>query len=244
MPTGYVGPNGQWVSAVDQAAGGGIGLARPLNTLWANRVSYQIVGALVRFTDVGPSESGNGGGNILYWTGTRWKPVGSNLLLDSIDSANAGNNGTTEQQLNGNHVAVNAGLTANGDRFRFMGTVSKNGTTDTCTVRLHYGPLGTASDPVIATIATLAGASQTLGVMLEFKRVSSTSLQKEGNADTSTSYNGASSSWASHPAPKCKQRESSKTCDADVVCRKVSMGQYIWIECQQRQREESGCWSE
>jgi len=163
----------------------------PQSALWANRAQFQQLGRQVRFTDVGPSESGNGGGNLLYWTGVRWKPVGSNLLLDAIDTPNVAAANAAEQQLNPNHVAVNAGLVQDGDRFRVLLTASKNNTAETCTIRLRYGPLGTTSDPVLATVSTLAGANQSLGVQLEFKRTGATTLQKEGNADTSSSFGGA-----------------------------------------------------
>jgi len=180
--SGWV-PNANWgainaVPVVPQAA------------LWANRAQFQQLGRQVRFTDVGPSESGLGGGNILYWTGTRWKPVGSNMLLDSIDTPNVAAANAAEQQLNPNHVAVNAGLLQDGDRLRISLTASKNAGTEACTIRLRYGPLGTTADALLATVVSLSGANQSTGVQLEFKRTSSTTLQKEGNADTSTSFAG------------------------------------------------------
>jgi hypothetical protein len=191
MPTGYVGPNGQWVTMTDQAAGGGTGLLRPLSAVWASRALYQTAGAIVRFTDVGPSESGTGGGNFFYWNGARWKPVGSNVLLDAVDTPNTSVANTTEQSLTANRVAIPAGVIGNFDRVLLRATVSKNNTADTCTLRVRFGPLGTVADPILATITTLAGANQSFGTPLEFKRLSATSMQKEGNADTSNSFGGA-----------------------------------------------------
>jgi len=183
----------------DQAAGGGTGLLRPLSAVWANRALYQTAGAIVRFTDVGPSESGTGGGNFFYWNGTRWKPSGSNVLLDAVDTPNSSVANTTEQSLTPNRVAIPAGVIGNFDRLLVRITASKNNTADTCTVRVRFGPLGTVADPVLATITTLAGANQTLGVILEFKRLSATSIQKQGNADSSNSFSGANG--AAFPAP-------------------------------------------
>jgi hypothetical protein len=187
-----LGPTG-WVTNANWGAINGVPII-PQSALWANRAQFQSLGRQVRFTDVGPSESGTGGGNLLYWTGVRWKPVGSNLLLDAIDTPNVAAANAAEQQLNPNHVAANAGLVQDGDRLCILLTLSKNNAVETCTVRLRYGPLGTTADPVLATITTLAGASQSIGVMLEFKRTSATTLQKEGSADTSNSFGGASAS--------------------------------------------------
>jgi hypothetical protein len=182
-----------WVPNANWGAINGVPVA-PQSALWANRAQFQSLGRQVRFTDVGPSESGIGGGNILYWTGTRWKPVGSNVLLDAIDTPNVAAANAAEQQLNPNHVAVNAGLLQDGDRLRILLTASKNNTAETCTIRLRYGPLGTTADPVVATVTTLAGASQSLGIQMELKRLSATTIQKEGSADTSNSFGGASAS--------------------------------------------------
>lgn len=166
----------------------------PQAALWANRAQFQQLGRQVRFTDVGPSESGTGGGNLLYWNGTRWKPAGSNVLIDAVDTPNSSVANTTEQSLTPNRVAIPVGVIGNFDRLLTRITASKNNTADTCTVRVRFGPLGTVADPILATITTLAGASQTLGCILEFKRLSATSLQKQGNADTSNSFSGANAS--------------------------------------------------
>lgn len=163
-------------------------------TTWANRplpvTSYP--NATIRITDVG-GNTGTGGGSFFYTNGTRWKPQ-SAVLLDSVDTPNSAPANTSENQLNPNHIIVPPGvLGVNGDRLRIRMTLSKNAGAENATINLRFGPLGTTADPIIATVTTLAGANQTLGDVLDFKRTSATTLQKQGNASTDNSYGGANS---------------------------------------------------
>jgi hypothetical protein len=150
-------------------------------------------GALIRFTDVGGGTTGTGGGNFYFSNGTRWKPVNGSVLLDSIDTPNAGTASTTPQQLNTTHVAVPAGVIAGFDRMRVWISAQKSGTVDTATITLLWGPLGTTADPVIATLS-IATTNTTLGTILEFKRLSATSLQWVSNGTANNSYGGATTS--------------------------------------------------
>lgn len=182
--TGWV-VNPNW-SAVNALA------VNPPPALWANRALFQTeVGRQVQFTDVGGGNPSTGGGATMRWNGTRWKPVNSQVLLDAIDTANVGAANATEQQLNPNHAAIPAGLTQNYDRFLVRITLTKSGATDAATLRLRLGPAGTAADALLATVAIAAG-TQSFGGMIEFKRLSATSVEQEGNADTGTSFSGPS----------------------------------------------------
>lgn len=148
-------------------------------------------GRIMRFTDVGCGQSGTGGGTFMFSNGARWKPLGP-ALLDAIDTPNSGVANTAEQQLSTNHVAIPAGvISVDGDRIEVLLTLSKSGASDSATIRIRFGPLGTVADPVITTITNLAGASQSYGTVIPFKRVSATSLQKQGNSDPSSSLLGA-----------------------------------------------------
>ncbi len=132
-----------------------------------------------------------GNGNFFYSNGTRVKPVNGSILLDSIDTANNGVIGTVETQVNPTHLAIPAGVISGFDRFRVYLAASKAGVADTCTIRLRFGPLGTVADPILATVV-LAQANQSLGTILEFKRASSTTVQKQGAADPNINYAGSS----------------------------------------------------
>lgn len=162
------------------------------STTWANRPAAADNSSLVRITDVGGGPAGTGGGTLMYSNGTRWKPVNGAVLLDGIDTANVGAANTTEQQLNPNHVVIPAGVVGNFDKLRVMLTVSKSAGVDSATIRLRFGPLGTVADPAIATITALAGAQQTFATIMQFRRASATSIQRLGNADSASSYQGAS----------------------------------------------------
>lgn len=148
-------------------------------------------GTQIRFTDVG-GNTGAGGGNFFFSNGTRWKPVNEDVLLDSVDTANSAVANTTEQQLNPNHIAIPAGVIGIFDRIRLYVSLSKNGTVDSATINIRFGPLGTVADPILATITSLATTNQSEGFILEFKRTAATAMQKQGNASTDLSYTGAS----------------------------------------------------
>lgn len=157
---------------------------------WANRASAVPTGQ-ARFTDVGAGSPSNGGGNFFFYNGTRWKPMSGVICLDAVDTANSAVANTTEQNLNPNHVLIPAGVIGDYDRLRMWVSLSKNNTADTSTIRVRFGPLGTTADPVIATVTSLATTNQSLGMILEFKRLSATTIQKQGNASTDVSFNGA-----------------------------------------------------
>lgn len=166
---------------------------------WASRPAASThAGQIIRITDVSAGQSGNGGGALFISNGTRWKPL-FDVTIDAIDTANVGAANQTEQQLAPNHVLLPAGLIADTDRIFVDLTASKNGTGDSCVLRLRFGPTGTTADPVLVVLSSMAGASQSFGTILEFKRISATSIQKLGNGDAATSYMGASTT--AFPAP-------------------------------------------
>lgn len=160
------------------------------SSTWAARPTASAnTGGMIRVTDVGNGQSGSGGGTYFFANATRWKPVNNECVVDAIDTANVGVANTTEQQLNPNHVAIPAGLTADGDRFMIYIAFSKSSTVDTGTFRLRFGPLGTTADPIIAAI-TVGATAQSFGTQIPFKRISATTLQKQGNTANDASLNG------------------------------------------------------
>lgn len=160
---------------------------------WASRPAASAAnnGAILRFTDVG-GNAGNGGGNFFFSTGARWKPMSADIILDAIDTPNTSIANTTEQQLNPTHIVIPPSVVQDFDRLRVRMSMSKSSTVDTATIRLRFGPLGTTADPVLLTITTLATTSISVGVLLDFKRSSATTIQKLGNASSDQSYSGAS----------------------------------------------------
>lgn len=171
-------------------SGGILGGGIPAIT-WASRpVAASFLGAQFRFTDVG-GNTGAGGGNYFYSNGVRYKAVNGEALLDAVDTANPGITGVTEQQLNPNHIVIPAAVIAGMDRLDVTCGVSKSGTTDTMVMRVRFGPLGTIADPVLATV-NVAAASQSAGFSLKFKRISDTTIQLQGSANTILSYGSES----------------------------------------------------
>lgn len=183
----------------DNGGIGGSAGAAPIVTTWAARPSAANNSSILRVTDVGGGTVGTGGGSVFYSNGTRWKPVNGGAILDAVDTANISVANTVEQQLNPNHAVIPAALIGDYDRLRLKLTLSKSAGVDSSTIRLRYGPLGTIADPVITTITVLAGANLSYGAQIDFKRASATTLQKLGNADPNTDFNGAVASAL--PAP-------------------------------------------
>lgn len=150
------------------------------------------IGKSFCFTDVGGGTLGSAGGSVLTSTGTKWKTLNGACLLDAVDTTNNAIANTAEQQLNPNHALIPAGLINDFDRIKIILSASKNGTADTATIRLRFGPLGTVADPILATITALATTNQSLGTIMQFKRLSSTTIQKQGAGDPNVNFTGAS----------------------------------------------------
>lgn len=132
-----------------------------------------------------------GSGNLFVWDGTRFKAANGSILLDSIDTANSSTTAVTQQNLNPNHRLIPAGVIGANDRLRIWLGASKNGVVAAITLRIHFGPLGTIADPVLATILDLATTNVSYGTLMEFKRVTATTIQKQGNGNPGDSYGGA-----------------------------------------------------
>lgn len=123
-----------------------------------------------------------GGGNLLMSTGTRYKAVGGNALLDSIDTPNTGTLTTTEEQLNLTHRQIPANTFQGFDRFRVFLSFRKSGAVDTATFRLRFGTAGTVADPIIYTLV-LGTTNRTWAGFVEFKCTSATAVQLQGNGE-------------------------------------------------------------
>lgn len=164
------------------------------SSAWASRpaVSSVPLRTMLWMTDVGAGTNNLGGGSLFFTNSTRWKPVNSGVLLDAVDTTNTSIANTTEQNLNPNRIGIPGGVIGNFDRLRLWVSLSKSGTVDSTTLQIKFGPLGTIADPSIGTITTLATTNQSIGFLLEYKRLSATTIQKQGNASTDVSFNGAS----------------------------------------------------
>lgn len=136
---------------------------------------------------------------ILRYPFSMFDPSADFQTIDAIDTANSGVANTSEQQLNPNHRAITSNMIKINDRFELRLTCSKSGTVDSATFRVRFGPLGTAADPIIATINAVATTNQSYGTILQFKRTSLTQVVKLGSADANYSFSTASTAAASSP---------------------------------------------
>lgn len=164
---------------------------------WAARpAAASYTGAIIRITDAGGGTGAVSGGNFFFSNGTRWKPVGGNIILDGVDTANSAAANTAENQLNPNHVVIPAGLIGDYDRLRIRASMSKNGAADTALLRIRFGPLGTVADPVLVSTNVMATTAVSNGFFMDFKRASATSLQNLGSGAPLAPYSGTSSTVA------------------------------------------------
>jgi hypothetical protein len=173
-------------------ASGSSPIAFPAYTWAAKPAAASSAGQIIRITDVSAGQSGSGGGSLFISNGVRWKPLNGEVVIDGIDTPNDGVANTTENIVTPTSVVIPAGLIGNFDKLKLLLTASKNGASDSCTIRLRWGPLGTVADPVISTITSLAGANQSFGSILVFKRTSATAIQKMGSADSAGGFTGPS----------------------------------------------------
>jgi len=198
-------------------ASGSSPIAFPAYTWAAKPAAASSSGQIIRITDVSAGQSGTGGGALFISNGVRWKPLNGEVVIDGIDTANDGIANTAENIVTPTSVVIPAGLLANYDKLKLLLTASKNGVSDTCTIRLLWGSTGTVADAAIGQITALAGGNQSFGSMFVFKRISATTIQKMGSADTAGGFTGAS--LTAFPAPVTVQNMDSNAMRLTITMR-------------------------
>lgn len=129
-------------------------------------------GKILRVTDMGPS----GAGALFISTGSRWVPLNGMLnVARATPQSGIGTGETLAMQ-----GLVPAGVLKTGDLLRFFFSLTKSGTTDSCTHRVRIGTAGTTADTQIWTGNILAAANQSGAFMSEIAIVSATSVQRTG----------------------------------------------------------------
>lgn len=99
--------------------------------------------------------------------------------------------GTSEVVLA--QFSIAAGLMGVLDRLEMRLSASKSGTSETATIRVRVGTLGTTADTVVYTSPSLlVSTNVSAGTLLDFKRSSETALQKLGSGVSTGAYGGAS----------------------------------------------------
>ena len=129
-------------------------------------------GQLRRVSNIGPS----GYGSLWCCTGARWSPLNGrcNLAMATPQSGI----GTSETLVL--QALIPAGVLKANDLLRLFYSVTKSGTTDTCTHRVRVGTAGTTADTQIWTGTILTAAQQSGAFISEIAVVSATSLQRTG----------------------------------------------------------------
>lgn len=169
--------------------GGGGGASFAYTGTWASRASAATAGAgaMALITDIPIS----GGNSIFISDGTNWRPQGGRVTLYRLGAevtkavADGLATGVAMAQM-----SIPAGLLANtGDLVRVWMSQEKAGTTSlTLTYNLKFGALGTSSDPSFGDVS-YATTVVSGGSIFEFKRVSSTTVRKNGTGSTTGNDN-------------------------------------------------------
>lgn len=123
--------------------------------------------------------------------GSNWLPLHDRTLDDLGSTTPPTANGTSEVILR--QFVIPAGCWRNFQEMWLSMTVKKSGTSENFTGRVRIGTLGTTSDTLIAQNTALGGTSDGGGILLPFKRISATSIQKLGNGSFGGSMIGGSS---------------------------------------------------
>ena len=97
--------------------------------------------------------------------------------------------GTTETVLA--QFVIPAGLLGVLDRLEMRFSTTKSGTADTGTIRFRCGTAGTTADTLLST-HVMYDINDSYGALADFKRTSTTGLQKLGNGSVATAYAGGS----------------------------------------------------
>ncbi len=149
----------------------------------------------VDFTALPPAANNNGvvmrcnqlvaGQGYIYFVsdGTYWRPYGGEQKLYVLDAPiNMAVNALAQKLIS---IPIPPGLIVDGRSYikTVIGADKLLGTTDTLTVSQRIGPLNTDSDPVFVS-TTVATTNISAGITSEGGRLSSTTFQKHGAADS------------------------------------------------------------
>jgi len=146
-------------------------------TTWALKplASVAGIGAKIIVTDVGFRSE---------WvsTGTVWRPVNGSVTLYINDGNLISTTGNTEQIRA--QVTLPAGLITAATALRVTVAGLKSGTSETSTLRLRIGALGTVADPAHIAPA-FATTVDNFGGVFEFRRGTATTMLRVGGGSTS-----------------------------------------------------------
>lgn len=148
---------------------------------WATKPVAGVAGREITISGVGAG--------VWRDNGTRWLPVNGRVVIATLDAAssNIANTETIVKQ-----VLLPAGLLQTGDRLRFRLAISKSGATDTGTLSIRVGTLGTTSDTRVFNGSTMLGAAnRSGGIDLDIRVDSATAmsvLPNSGSTATSVGY--------------------------------------------------------
>lgn len=119
-------------------------------------------------------------GSLWAFNGTRWAPVGGQVLLAQLDTAVAG---LTNSEVVSGQLLLPAGFLKAFDRIRFRIGLTKSGTTDSAAPRLRAGTAGTTGDAGVVTNTALPASQVHGSVEYDIKILTATTWQITSRSD-------------------------------------------------------------
>jgi hypothetical protein len=128
--------------------------------------------------------------------GTRWRPVNGRAVIKQL---------ATEYSMSGTAAVkafeciLPAGCVQNGDTLQFRYTLGKNGTSETCSINVRLGTTGAVTDTALSSFGPLATTNISAGIDADYKRLSATSVRKQGNGANNSAFAGQSTAAVNSP---------------------------------------------
>jgi len=145
-------------------------------------------GLIFRVTDIANS--------LWESNGTRWRPVNGKAVIKTL-ATEFSMSGTTA--VKAFEAIIPAGAFKDGDTLQFRYTVGKNGTAETCNLALRMGSTGLVTDTALSSFGPLATTNISNGILADYKRLSATSVRKEGNGANNSAFSGQSTAAVNSP---------------------------------------------
>lgn len=128
--------------------------------------------------------------------GTRWRPVNGKAVIKTLPTEFSMSGTTAVKAF---ESILPAGCVKDGDTLQLRYTLGKTGTAETCTINVRLGSAGTVADTALSSFGPLATTNISAGILADYKRLSATSVRKQGNGANNSAFAGQSTAAVNSP---------------------------------------------
>ena len=177
------------VTGVISLFGGGFSFTPIQNTSFAALPpAAENSGVIYRVTDAANS--------LWESNGTRWRPVNGKAVIKTLPTEFSMSGTTAVKAF---ECILPAGSVKDGDTLQLRYTLGKSGTAETCQITVRLGAAGTTADTTLASFGPLATTNISAGILADYKRLSATSVRKQGNGANNSAFAGQSTAAVNAP---------------------------------------------